>query len=199
MEELSIQGAFLYTPRIHSDHRGSFHEVFRAEEFRKRTGRSLRPSQTNCSVSARGVLRGLHVAEVPPGQAKYIACVRGEILEVVVDLRVGSPGFGRWEAVRLDDENRRCLYLAEGLGRAFMALTDDATMVYMCSEPYAPEREHTIDPLDPELGIRWPEDIEPILSARDAAAPPLAAVRESGVLPGYAECLDFYAGNADPA
>ncbi|MFD0689960.1 dTDP-4-dehydrorhamnose 3,5-epimerase [Actinomadura fibrosa] len=198
MEKLSIEGAFLFTPKVHGDHRGSFHEVFRAREFSESTGHSLTALQTNCSVSARGVLRGVHVAEVPPGQAKYITCVRGAILEVMVDLRTGSPTFGRWEAVQLDEENRRCLYLAEGLGRSFMALTDDATMVYMCSQPYAPEREHTVDPMDPALGIRWPEDIEPILSARDAAAPPLAAVAESGVLPDYAECLEFYARTSAP-
>ncbi|MFC5747186.1 dTDP-4-dehydrorhamnose 3,5-epimerase family protein [Actinomadura rugatobispora] len=199
MDPLSIEGAFLFTPRVHSDHRGSFHEVFRAGEFSEATGHSLTTAQTNFSVSARGVLRGVHVAEVPPGQAKYITCVHGAILEVVVDLRTGSPGFGRWEAVRLDDENRRCLYLAEGLGRAFMALTDDAKMLYMCSEPYAPGREHAVDPLDPELGIRWPEDIEPILSAKDAAAPSLAAVQESGVLPGYKDCLEYYARTGSPA
>ena len=199
MEPLSIEGAFLFTPRVHTDHRGSFHEVFRARELRESTGHWLATAQTNLSVSARGVVRGVHVAEVPPGQAKYITCVHGAILEVVVDLRVGSPTFGRWEAVRLDDGNRRCLYLAEGLGRAFMALTDDARMIYQVSEPYAPRREHAVHPLDPDLGIRWPEGVEPILSEKDAAAPSLAAAREAGLLPDYKDCLEYYARNGRDA
>jgi len=144
-------------------------------------------------VSRRGVLRGVHFADVPPGQAKYVTCVAGAILDVVVDIRVGSPTFGRWEAVRLDDENRRALYVAEGLGHAFLALSESATVVYLCSQPYAPAREHGIHPLDPELGIDWPLDGEPVLSAKDAAAPTLAEARAAGLLPGYDACLDFYA------
>jgi dTDP-4-dehydrorhamnose 3,5-epimerase len=191
VEVFDSTDAFVFTPSVHGDHRGSFHEWFRALEFRERTGRSMNLAQANCSFSGRGVLRGVHVADVPPGQAKYITCVRGAIMEVVVDLRVGSPTFGRWETVRLDDENRRCLYLAEGLGRAFMALSDDTRMVYLCSEPYTPAHEHEVHPLDPELGIRWPDGIEPILSAKDAAAPGLSDALRLGILPSYAECLDY--------
>ncbi|MCZ9337371.1 dTDP-4-dehydrorhamnose 3,5-epimerase, partial [Streptomyces sp. TRM76130] len=102
----------------------------RGAEFREATGYDLSLAQANCSVSRRGVLRGVHFSEVPPGQAKYVTCVRGAVLDVVVDLRTGSPGFGRWEAVRLDDDTRHAVFLAEGLGHAFMALSDDATVVY---------------------------------------------------------------------
>ena len=101
-------------------------------------------------------MRGIHYADVPPSQAKYVTCVRGAVLDVIVDIRVGSPAFGRYDAVRLDDDERAAVYLSEGLGHAFVALTDDATVVYLCSEVYSPTREHGITPPDPDLGIEWP-------------------------------------------
>ncbi|WP_432041655.1 dTDP-4-dehydrorhamnose 3,5-epimerase [Streptomyces cadmiisoli] len=187
VKELSIDGAWVLEPRILRDSRGSFHEWFKADAFAEHLGYNLTLAQANCSVSARGTLRGVHFADVPPGQAKYVKCLHGAVLDVIVDIRVGSPTFGQWEAVRLDDVDHRAVYLSEGLGHAFMALTDDATVVYLCSEVYAPRREHGIDPLDPELGIEWP-DIAPLLSDKDAAAPSLAEARASGLLPSYAAC-----------
>ncbi|RFU40654.1 dTDP-4-keto-6-deoxy-D-glucose epimerase [Actinomadura logoneensis] len=192
MEPLGIKGAYVVSPRVHGDSRGSFHEWFRADALRERLGHDLRLEQANCSVSSRGVLRGVHFADVPPGQAKYISCVRGALLDVVVDLRVGSPTFGRSEAVRLDEDNRRCMYLAEGLGHAFLALEDDTTAIYLCSETYNPPREHGVHPLDPALGIDWPADVEPVLSEKDAAAPSLAEALASGLLPDYQDCLAYY-------
>lgn len=138
MRPLGIEGAFVHEPKIFPDSRGSFHEWFRAGDFRESTGHPLNLVQANCSVSGRGTLRGLHYADVPPSQAKYVKCVRGAVLDVIVDIRVGSPTFGQWEGVRLDDELHHSVYLAEGLGHAFMALTDDATVVYLCSEGYSP-------------------------------------------------------------
>ncbi|GAA4589193.1 dTDP-4-dehydrorhamnose 3,5-epimerase [Planotetraspora phitsanulokensis] len=155
-------------------------------------GHRLNLAQVNCSVSAKGVLRGVHFADVPPGQAKYVTCVSGSILDVVVDVRVGSPTFGAWEAVTLDDESRRALYIAEGLGHAFLTLSEQATVVYLCSEPYAPGREHGVNPLDTGLGIEWPADIEPILSDKDAQAPSLKEALDSGLLPDYETCVAFY-------
>jgi dTDP-4-dehydrorhamnose 3,5-epimerase len=114
------------------------------------------------------------------------------VLDVVVDLRVGSPTFGRWEAVPLDDQAHRALHLAEGLGHAFMALTDDATVVYLCSEPYAPKREHGVHPLDSDLGIDWPPGIEPLLSEKDADAPSLREAQDAGLLPSFAACQELY-------
>jgi dTDP-4-dehydrorhamnose 3,5-epimerase len=115
------------------------------------------------------------------------------VLDVIVDLRVGSPTFGRWETVRLDDVDRRAVYIAEGLGHAFMALSDGATVVYLCSEVYSPMREYGIHPLDPEIGIEWPSDLMPALSPKDDAAPSLAEAGHAGLLPDYGDCLDFYA------
>lgn len=193
MEALGIDGAWLAKPPVFPDSRGEFVAWFQGEDFRKATGHEFVLRQANCSVSRRGVLRGLHFATVPPSQAKYVTCVNGAVLDVVVDIRTGSPTFGQWEAVRLDAENRHALYLAEGLGHSFMALTDDATFVYACSEPYAPNREFGVHPLDPEIGIEWPAGIEPILSDKDAAAPTLAEAERAGLLPSYDACQSYYA------
>jgi dTDP-4-dehydrorhamnose 3,5-epimerase len=194
MEALDIDGAWIFSPHIHGDERGSFLEWFRGAEFLGDVGHGLEVAQANCSVSRRGAVRGIHFADVPPGQAKYVTCAAGAILDVVVDIRVGSPGFGRWTAVQLDDQTRRALYLAEGLGHAFVALSDQATVLYLSSTPYAPTREHGVHPLDPAIGIAWPEDMETILSDKDQAAPSLAEARSAGLLPDYGDCLAYVAG-----
>jgi dTDP-4-dehydrorhamnose 3,5-epimerase len=144
-------------------------------------------------VSRRGVVRGIHFSDVPPGQAKYVTCASGTIIDVVVDLRVGSPSFGRWQAVRLDDESRNALYIGEGLGHAFTALSDQATVLYLCSTPYAPSREHGVHPLDPAIGIAWPDDLDTVLSDKDAAAPSLAEAQAEALLPDYATCQAYLA------
>jgi dTDP-4-dehydrorhamnose 3,5-epimerase len=187
---LGIEGTFEITPVQRGDARGTFLEWYRFDHLAEEIGHPLRLAQANISVSAAGVVRGLHFADVPPGQAKYVTCTRGAVLDVVVDIRVGSPTFGRWEAVRLDDVDRRSVYITEGLGHGFCALTDDATLTYLCSETYNPTGEHGVHPLDPEIGIEWPV-ASPILANRDASAPTLAEARERGMLPDYGVCLDF--------
>ncbi|ROR43889.1 dTDP-4-dehydrorhamnose 3,5-epimerase [Kitasatospora cineracea] len=189
--ELSIPGAFEVTPQQFGDPRGLFMEWYRFDKLSEVVGHPLRLAQGNLSVSAKGVVRGVHFADVPPGQAKYVSCVRGAVLDVVVDLRVGSPAFGKWEFVRLDDADRRSVYIPEGLGHGFCALTDDATLSYVCSETYNPTGEHGVHPLDPELGIEWPVE-DPQLSAKDAEAPTLAEALASGLLPEYGKCQEFY-------
>jgi dTDP-4-dehydrorhamnose 3,5-epimerase len=194
VESLKIDGAWSYTPRQFPDDRGTFLEAFRGEEFAGALGYRLDVAQVNCSVSRRGVIRGIHYADVPPGQAKYVSCASGAILDVVVDIRVGSPTFGKWEAVRLDEVNRRSLFIAEGLGHGFVALTDDATVLYLCSTGYVPGREHGINPLDPAIGIEWSLselDGAPVLSAKDAAAPSLGEALDAGQLPRYEDCLAY--------
>ena len=194
MDPLSIEGAWIFTPRVHTDDRGSFLEWFRAGELAAVLGYQPDIAQANCSASRRGVLRGVHFADVPPGQAKYVSCVSGAILDVIVDLRVGSPGYGRWEAVRLDERSRRAVFLSEGLGHAFMALTERATALYLCSTPYAPSREHGVHPLDPGIGISWPQDVQPVLSEKDAAAPSLEEAQAARLLPDYGACRSFATG-----
>ena len=194
MEALGIEGAWVFTPSVHGDDRGVFLEAFRGAEFAADLGYRLDVAQVNTSVSRRGVIRGIHYADVPPGQAKYVTCVAGAILDVVVDLRVGSPTFGRWEAVRLDDEGRRALFLAEGLGHGFQALSDSATVLYLCSTPYAVGREHGVNPMDPAIGIGWlaeSEAGEPVLSDKDLAAPSLDEALRAGQLPEYADCVEY--------
>ncbi|MFF4078527.1 dTDP-4-dehydrorhamnose 3,5-epimerase [Streptomyces sp. NPDC001777] len=193
MRQLSIAGAWVHEPKVFPDSRGSFHEWFKASELSEAVGHTLRLAQANFSVSSRGTLRGVHFADVPPSQAKYVKCVRGAVLDVIVDIRVGSPTYKQWEAVRLDDVDHHSVYLAEGLGHAFMALTDDASVAYLCSEGYSPGREHGVNPLDPELGIEWPQDITPLLSDKDAAAPSLAEAEAQGLLPSYEACQEYYA------
>ncbi len=198
MDSLSIDGAWIVTPRILRDSRGCFLEWFRSEEFAAALGYRPEVAQANCSVSGRGVIRGIHFADVPPGQAKYVACVSGAILDVVIDIRVGSPSYGCWEAVRLDDGVRRAVFLSEGLGHAFMAISPEATVIYLCSTAYAADREHGVNPLDPAIGIGWPEDGKRILSDKDAAAPALKEARRAGLLPSYADCMAYAARRCGP-
>jgi dTDP-4-dehydrorhamnose 3,5-epimerase len=195
--ELAVPGAWEITPKQFGDPRGVFLEWFKDAPFAEAAGHSLDLKQANLSVSAAGVVRGIHFADVPPGQAKYVTCARGAVLDVVVDIRVGSPTFGTWDSVLLDDQDRRAIYLAEGLGHAFMSLEDDSTVLYLCSTGYAPGREHGIHPLDPTIGIDWPttardgSPLEPLLSEKDTAAPTLEDARTTGLLPTW-EAVEAY-------
>lgn len=195
--ELSVPGAWEITPNEYRDERGAFLEWYKEDAFSARLGYPLRLAQANLSVSAAGVIRGIHFSDVPPGQAKYVTCAVGAVLDVIVDLRVGSPGFGSWDTVLLDDADRRAVYLSEGLGHAFCSLQDGSTVSYLCSEGYSPEREHGVHPLDPELAIQWPTSgrdgrpIERRLSPKDAQAPTLREARTMGLLPSADEVRDY--------
>lgn len=192
IQQLGIEGAFVVTPQQHGDDRGLFFEWFKAPAFASAAGHDLTLAQANCSVSAAGTLRGIHFADVPPGQAKYVVCMTGRVLDVIVDIRVGSPTFGQWETVPLDTVDRRAVYLSEGLGHGFVALEDGSTVVYLCSTTYNPAAEHEIDPFDPDLGIAWGiSRDEASLSAKDAAAPGLLAARDAGLLPDYEQCVQY--------
>lgn len=187
--QLTIEGAWEITPRQFGDDRGVFLEWFKEAPFANAAGHGLHLAQANCSVSSAGVVRGIHFADVPPSQAKYVTCPSGAVLDVVVDIRVGSPTFGQWDAVLLDDVDRRAIYLSEGLGHAFMALEDKSTVVYLCSTGYNPTGEHGIHPLDPAIGIEWPTQardgspLTPLLSPKDEEAPTLAQAQQQGLLP----------------
>jgi dTDP-4-dehydrorhamnose 3,5-epimerase len=194
---LGISGAFEVTPEIHGDARGDFLEWFRADRLAEVIGHPFTLAQSNCSVSNAGVLRGIHFADVPPGQAKYVTCSVGAVFDVVVDVRVGSPSYGSWEAVLLDDRTRKAVYVGEGLGHAFLALTDGSVVQYLCSTPYTPGREHGVHPLDHDIGIEWPvtgregQPLGPLLSAKDQQAPGLSEARERGILPSYDQSQAF--------
>ena len=192
LRPLAVPDAFEIVPQAFSDDRGTFHEWYRHEAVADAVGARLDLAQANCSVSRAGTVRGIHFADVPPGQAKYVTCLNGAVLDVVVDVRVGSPTFGTWDAVRLDTDTRAAVYVAEGLGHAFCALTDDAVVVYLCNEVYNPSRERAIDPRDPDLAIAWPSGLELLLSDKDAAAPGLAQALADGLLPDHAACQSWY-------
>lgn len=193
VRELDVPGAWVFTPRQFPDDRGVFLEAFKGELFAEHLGHTLQVAQVNVSVSKAGTIRGIHFADVPPGQAKYVYCPRGALLDIAVDIRVGSPTFGAVDAVVLDDIDRRAIYLSEGLGHAFFALQDDTTATYLCSTPYNPTAEHGITPLDPALDLPWPEGIEPLLSPKDTSAPTLAEAVEQGLLPTWEACQEWYA------
>jgi len=184
---LSIEGAWLFTPVLRTDDRGLFLESFKESAFVEATGRRFDLKQMNISVSRQGTIRGVHFADVPPGQAKYVQCFEGRILDVVVDIRVGSPTFGQWDAIQLDSESREGLFISEGLGHAFCALTESATIGYLCSEPYTPSREHGVHPLDKDLSLPWPTDRNIQLSPKDASAPLLQDLLTQGALPAIAD------------
>ena len=190
---LAIADAFEITPRQFPDDRGVFLESFRGDLLAEVIGHRPQVVQTNVSVSSRGTVRGIHYADVPPSQAKYITALSGSLVDYVVDLRVGSPTFGQWDSVVLDTVDRRAVYLPEGMGHAFAALEDHTTAMYLVTAPYAPSREHGIHPLDPEVGLTLPEGMDrPLLSPKDASAPTLAEALEQGLLPSYAVCREFY-------
>lgn len=192
VRELAVPNAFEFTPPVFPDQRGLFVAPFQEAAFTKAVGHPLTVAQTNHSVSRRGTIRGIHFADTPPGQAKYVYCPRGALLDVIVDLRVGSPTFGTWDAVRLDSADYRAVYLAEGLGHAFLALEDDTVMGYLCSTPYNPPAEHGLTPFDPALRLPWPDGEEFVLSDKDRAAPTLAEAEAAGLLPRYDDCLARY-------
>lgn len=189
---LAVADAYEITPRQFPDDRGVFLESFRGDLLADVIGHRPHVVQSNVSVSSRGTVRGIHFADVPPSQAKYVTALSGSLVDFIVDLRVGSPTFGQWDSVVLDTVDRRAVYLPEGMGHAFAALEDDTTAMYLVTAPYSPSREHGIHPLDPEVGLRLPDGIaDPLLSPKDQAAPTLAQALAEGLLPRYDECRAY--------
>jgi dTDP-4-dehydrorhamnose 3,5-epimerase len=165
-----LDGPILLEPVVHRDERGFFTETYRRSVLAE-AGIDDDFVQDNHSRSARGIVRGIHYQ---PGMAKLVRCSRGAILDVVVDLRRGSPTFGEWEAARLDDENLRQFYCPDGFGHGFCVLSETADVLYRCSAYYDPDTEAGVAFDDPEIGIEWPQELELIASERDRSAPSLA-------------------------
>ncbi len=182
-EALSIEGAYVVESPVWGDERGFFREWFKFDDLEP-VGAFL-PRQANLSVSARDVVRGLHYSLAPEGQAKLVTCAMGELDDVVVDLRVGSPTFGRVEVVTLRAAEGRGVLLPAGAGHGFVVTSEQAALCYLLSSPYAPSAELEIHPFDPELAVPWRLSGEAVLSAKDAAAPSLAERRAAGQLPAY--------------
>ena len=154
-EEMKIQGAWLHTPNIYPDNRGSFHEVFKLSEIEKTLGRTFSVKQVNQSTSSKGVIRGIHFTDSTEGQAKYVSCVSGALWDVIVDLRKGSPTYGTWDAVELSAENKKSVLISEGLGHAFLSLADNTIANYLCSSEFNPSADKTVNPLSPKLDIAF--------------------------------------------
>jgi dTDP-4-dehydrorhamnose 3,5-epimerase len=193
IRELAVPDAYEITPVQRADDRGVFLEWYRFDELERVVGHPLDLRQANMSVSKRGVVRGVHFADVPRGQAKYVKAVSGAVLDFVVDIRVGSPTFGQWDSVRLDTETHKAVYISEGLGHCFVALTDDAAVTYLVSDVYTPSAEHGITPLDPDLGLVFPEEAgEALLSPKDLEAPTLAEAAAAGLLPTWSDMRAFH-------
>ena len=174
-----LPGVLLVEPRVFGDARGFFFETFHAERYAA-AGIPGPFVQDNLSRSGRGTLRGLHFQE-PRAQGKLVQVLQGAVWDVAVDVRKGSPHFGRWVGMELSEENRRQLWIPPGFAHGFCVLSDSADFLYKCTEFYAPEVERAVRWDDPALGIHWPV-AEPVLSAKDSAAPLLA---DAPVLPLY--------------
>jgi dTDP-4-dehydrorhamnose 3,5-epimerase len=179
--ETPLPGVLLIEPDVFTDPRGFFMETYHAARFREQAGIEAVFVQDNHSRSARGVVRGLHYQEPDP-QGKLVRCTRGALFDVAVDIRRGSPSFGKWFAQELSDENKLSMWIPPGFAHGFCALTDEADLVYKCTALYEAANDRSILWNDPDLAIAWPRLDSPSLSRKDAAAPPL---REAPELPRF--------------
>lgn len=184
--QLRVAGAFEFTPVVHRDARGEFLEAYRFEAIRDAVGFVPEWKQTNLSLSARGVVRGIHYSVAEPGQIKYVTAPAGRIIDYVVDIRPGSPTYGQWDSVELEPGTRRAVYVPAGVGHAFIALEDDTAVSYLCSEVYNPAAEFGVSPFDPAIGLEFPlPRAELVVSDRDAGAPTLAEAIAAGRVAGW--------------
>ncbi|MCX4469502.1 dTDP-4-dehydrorhamnose 3,5-epimerase family protein [Micromonospora sp. NBC_01655] len=180
--ESTLPGVFRMEVNQFRDVRGSFFESFRVDAFEEATGVPFVPRQINYSVNRRNTLRGIHSVALPPGQAKFVSCVRGALRDFAVDLRVGSPTFGQYESNLLEAGSGRCVYLPEGVGHGFLALQDDSSICYVLSTTFVPGTQINVDPLDPELAIPWGFEEPPLMSDADLSAMSLADALAGDVL-----------------
>lgn len=194
IRELSIPDAWEITPILRTDDRGVFLEWYRFDKLAEVAGHPITLRQANTSVSKKGTVRGIHFADVPIGQAKYVTAMHGAVLDYIIDIRVGSPTFGKWDSVLLDDIDRRAVYISEGLGHCFVALSEGAVVSYLVSDTYNPTAEHGINPLDAQIALEFPPEAgEPLLSPKDLDAPSLAEAAASGLLPTWEGSRAYYA------
>ena len=200
IRELTVPNSYEVTPVQWPDDRGLFLEWYRFDKLEAVVGHSLDLRQANLSVSKRGSVRGIHFADFPRSQAKYVVAPKGAVLDFVVDIRVGSPTFGEWDSVLLDDVDHRAVYLGEGLGHAFVALTEGAVVSYLVTDTFNPEREHGINASDPDIGLTFPiDDSELLFSPKDLSAPSLASMADAGKLPTFEQATAHYVSLRDEA
>jgi len=180
-----LEDVIVIEPAVFGDHRGWFMETY-SDSKMKEAGIDLTFVQDNQSFSAtKGTLRGLHYQLAPKAQTKLVRCTRGAIFDVAVDIREGSPTYGKWFGIELSAENKKQLLVPKGFAHGFMTLTDDAEVQYKVDELYAPECDRGILWNDPDIGIEWPMEVTPVLSAKDEKAPLLNDVENNFVYGEY--------------
>ncbi|MFC0107714.1 dTDP-4-dehydrorhamnose 3,5-epimerase family protein [Kibdelosporangium aridum] len=193
-QKLQVEGAFVFTPQVFRDDRGVLLATMEEDAFTETVGHPPFPVRlTACSRSRRGAVRGMHYTATPPGIAKYVHCSHGAVLDIIVDTRVGSPTFGEWDSVLLDENTYDAVYLPVGVAHAYQALVDDSVVHYLASGTYHPDHEKPISALDPALGLPISSEFEAIMSEHARTAPTLAEAKAAGLLPDYAECLEIEA------
>ena len=181
---LGIEGAWLVQSPVWKDNRGSFREWFKAEDINSVTGREFAVEQANISLSSKGTLRGIHYSTAPRGQAKWITCVSGAIQDVIVDIRSDSRTFGQWVDIELRGDSGKAVFISEMLGHGFLALEDNTAVAYLISNPFSPDHEFEINPLDQKIGIKWSMEVSYLkISKKDRGAPTLAERLAQGKLP----------------
>lgn len=168
--ELDIAGCWSFEPQVHSDSRGNFYEWFQQDTFKKITGEDFQLAQANCSVSKKGVLRGIHYTKKAPGQSKLITVFSGAVLDVLVDLRKSSATFKKWLLIPIEADRPKTIYIPWGVGHGFLSLEDNTAFTYLCDARYNPSNEFDLDAFDSEIGIEWPTGIEMIRSSKDENA-----------------------------
>lgn len=193
ISELALPGAFLLTPRAVADDVVIRYETFRQDDVEDAIGRPFAIRYSSLSAASRLVLRGIHGTAGEVGRARLFDCVSGSTVHVVVDLRVGSPEYGRHEMVWLDHRNASGVFVSEGLGHAWLALEDNTIVACHSTRPYLPGAGYTVSALDPALGLPWGLTEAPLMSDDDLAAPTAAEALAKGLLPAYEDCLALVA------
>ena len=188
--ELDIKGCWEIELDHYDDSRGVFFESFKLNSLENIINRKFEVKQSNTSISKMGSIRGIHFAQLPPSQAKYIQCSSGSILDFIIDVRVGSPTFKQHVSVKLDGNSRKAIFIEEGLAHAFISLEDDTRVTYLVNQYFNPTNEKSINPFDEEIAINWGTSPY-ILSEKDKGAHSLDEMKNSNHLPVYEDCCKF--------
>jgi dTDP-4-dehydrorhamnose 3,5-epimerase len=188
--ELNISGSWLIEFNKFEDNRGFFYESFRSDFISEKLKRKFEIKQTNTSFSSKGSLRGIHYALIPPSQAKYIQCQKGSIQDFIIDIRIGSPTFGKFQVIELSEKSAKAIFIEEGLAHAFVAMEDGTLVTYYVNQTYNPDKEKGINPFDEELNISWP-NLNLKLSAKDEKEISLIEAKKLNLLPIYSESKKY--------
>jgi len=184
---LEIKGAWLIESQLWNDERGLFQEWFKHEEVLSNTGINFSVQQANISISKKGVIRGIHYSLAPGGQAKWVSCAHGSIIDVIVDIRPNSPTYKKIEYIHMKATDGKAILIGEGLGHGFVSLEETSAVTYLLNSPYMPNLEYEINPNDPELAINWDHignaGTEKLISKKDSNAPTLEQRRLDNLLP----------------